>query len=798
MKTPILAVALFLATNILLATQSPSSASAPTPSESPACGSNVPIADAIETEVKKIAVRIVSPDNGGSGVLIGKKGTTSYLVLTNKHVIGKEKDIKIETFDGKKYAAKVVRDPLTTDSKYDIALLEFTSKNKQYQVASIKAEITTLEKTRTIYAAGFPFDADEIRIATGQISIRPPSIPLDDGTQIPYEIDSRNSIREGMSGGPILVDDNNCGVVLIGINTTAAEPLNRVYRYIDGTSVNPSKADRYHQANWGIPIYSILAKLRPNILDEYKDSIRAKIEYPIAGDIRKKVQKQTVRIITTAGDGSGVIVAEDLKNNTYDVLTAKHVIFKQESNELKEDIKIITSRQRQYKIDSSSITQFPGVDLVMLKFPKKTDDRDEYEIAALGNYDDLKEKSIVFVGGFPVPTLIYSHLLQFHVEPGQIVSTERALFENDKLLYTNITYEQMSGGPVFDLEGRVLGIHDQLVVANSGGIPIQRFIEAASPEIKDRLKLERTKPKELNSTERKELFKQVKKNIFSPNEDNKDGKKWLEYAQNIFRVGQNSEEYSDAIKAFDKTVKILFRNDKRNTSDRADAYYGLAWSYEADRQYSQALIAIEEGLKLQPENKKILYKKFQILIGDGKYNDASSILKDLIDAQEEGTEKAYFQKVLLNVAFIMSKPKLEDAPLSPVTDATYNIENHIKYIIEGEKKWRLKQYKEAILDFDKAIELNPRAVYAYGHRGEAQSALKQYKEAILDFDKAIELNPQYGAAHLRRGQAKSALKQYEKAILDFKIARELFRKQGRIYLYREANNELKNAIDSFK
>ena len=36
---------------------------------------------------------------------------------------------------------------------------------------------------------------------------------------------------------------------------------------------------------------------------------------------------------------------------------------------------------------------------------------------------------------------------------------------------------------------------------------------------------------------------------------------------------------------------------------------------------------------------------------------------------------------------------------------------------------------------------------AYNNRGVAKSELKQYKEAIADYDKAIELNPENAAAY---------------------------------------------------
>jgi S1-C subfamily serine protease len=42
----------------------------------------------VQAEAQKITVRVTSLSGGGSGVLVAQKGST-YLVLTNKHVIGR-------------------------------------------------------------------------------------------------------------------------------------------------------------------------------------------------------------------------------------------------------------------------------------------------------------------------------------------------------------------------------------------------------------------------------------------------------------------------------------------------------------------------------------------------------------------------------------------------------------------------------------------------------------------------------------------------------------------------------------
>ena len=51
------------------------------------------------------------------------------------------------------------------------------------------------------------------------------------------------------------------------------------------------------------------------------------------------------------------------------------------------------------------------------------------------------------------------------------------------------------------------------------------------------------------------------------------------------------------------------------------------------------------------------------------------------------------------------------------------------------------QYDQALSDFNKAIEINPRYVKAYNNRGIVYRLKGQYDQAISDFNKAIEINP---------------------------------------------------------
>ena len=79
----------------------------------------------------------------------------------------------------------------------------------------------------------------------------------------------------------------------------------------------------------------------------------------------------------------------------------------------------------------------------------------------------------------------------------------------------------------------------------------------------------------------------------------------------------------------------------------------------------------------------------------------------------------------------------------------------------------LEEYNEAILDFNKAIELDKSQFKNYYYRGLAYYKLQQYKEAIDDFSVAIEGDPSDIRAYEKRGDAYCQTGDYDNAIKDF-------------------------------
>ncbi|MGF2036511.1 MAG: tetratricopeptide repeat protein, partial [Nostoc sp. CmiVER01] len=103
---------------------------------------------------------------------------------------------------------------------------------------------------------------------------------------------------------------------------------------------------------------------------------------------------------------------------------------------------------------------------------------------------------------------------------------------------------------------------------------------------------------------------------------------------------------------------------------------------------------------------------------------------------------------------------------------------------------------EALQDFDRAIELNPKDDWAIACRGETYRSMKRYPEALQDFDRAIELNPKYEWAITNRGETYLMLKLYNEALIDFNRAIDLDSDNWKLYdraLTYQALNQLDKA-----
>lgn len=85
----------------------------------------------------------------------------------------------------------------------------------------------------------------------------------------------------------------------------------------------------------------------------------------------------------------------------------------------------------------------------------------------------------------------------------------------------------------------------------------------------------------------------------------------------------------------------------------------------------------------------------------------------------------------------------------------------------------LEQNENALENYTKAIELEPKEFFYYYMRGKLKYCLYEYKESVEDFNKAIEIAPIHAISYYRRSLSEYELELYEEALKDINTALEL-------------------------
>jgi len=91
------------------------------------------------------------------------------------------------------------------------------------------------------------------------------------------------------------------------------------------------------------------------------------------------------------------------------------------------------------------------------------------------------------------------------------------------------------------------------------------------------------------------------------------------------------------------------------------------------------------------------------------------------------------------------------------------------YFLRGNAKAKLKLNDEAILNYTTAIKLDPEMKY-YENRGLTFIEIKDYRNAISDFNEALIFDSTNSTLYFNRGYTQALSGNYESAIIDYSRA----------------------------
>ncbi|WP_310418459.1 trypsin-like peptidase domain-containing protein [Chamaesiphon sp. OTE_8_metabat_110] len=115
------------------------------------------------------------------------------------------------------------------------------------------------------------------------------------------------------------------------------------------------------------------------------------------------------------------------------------------------------------------------------------------------------------------------------------------------------------------------------------------------------------------------------------------------------------------------------------------------------------------------------------------------------------------------------------------------------YLASAAQKYRNRDYRGALAEYDRVIQLQPNSSPAYNYRGVLKVKIQDFEGGLADYNRAIQLDANYGEAYSNRGNLKAnklqdlsgAMADYDLAIsLQERSANELSPKYAPAYAYR--------------
>ncbi len=484
-------------------------------------------------------------------------------------------------------------------------------------------------------------------------------------------------------------------------------------------------------------------------------SIIEKVSAKTGQEIGQLAQSVTVQINRTLGQGgSGVLISKE--GNTYTVLTANHVITPQ-----RPDITYTVRLPSGQSYPITEVQEFQSnpndPDLALVTFESSQ----TYPTVTLGDSEFIPIGAEIYVAGFPARQGVSSENRDLEFTSGIVTSRPAQRPGAYTLRYNAVTRSGMSGGPVLDTEGLLVGIHGQGDVEGSirnetgssiaiktgfnAGIPINSFVAINQTGVSSVSVAQETPsaPPEVVQLEDPQT------------------------ARDHYVLGLTQQDQGINVQAI-ASFSLALEMDPN-----AQAYYQRGVSHSLRSEYAEAEADFTQALAL---DSTLSDAYSQRAIVRASMDDDQGALADFSEAIRLNPDDvvSYHNRAIIRRRQEDFQGSFEDldqvVTLDPSAASYYN-----RAILRR----AIDDREGSVSDFSQAIALNPEFTEAYINRSLVKRrGLGDLEGAIEDLTVALSIEPDNAVAHYNRGLFRRDLGDYEGGLQDLQSSVTLFQQNG--------------------
>lgn len=281
-------------------------------------------------------------------------------------------------------------------------------------------------------------------------------------------------------------------------------------------------------------------------------------------------------------------------------------------------------------------------------------------------------------------------------------------------------------------------------------------------------------------------------------------------------------------------LKIIFKGRLEFGTQRAYDFAFKHWSTRLENYFKADILFKSEQIFLDEELAMALPQPHSTFMGSEKaWRGTTDLLREIVQFAVVGkiqawcisngvvselnlepkTDKGAVMEYWLGCELVQKDGAMEDASAA-LSRAIEKYQRHaLAYERRGYVNYKLANYKDALYDFSKSIDINPNNPEPHYGRGKVRMLKNEWETAAQDFDatikRSIALQPVFWLARLKKGECLFHAKKHSEAVVelqqylkrDFAAENPNFRRRRRAWYVLGkcllALGEINTALDAF-